>query len=400
MIRRTHKSPQKTIQKNRKTPKIPFPGMRNLKTAFGAVLCFVLYELIGRPGVMLAMLAVFICMQDSVDKSLLAGKDRIIGTLLGGTFGMLIGFFHVAEMSLLVFGGLIFLVIVLVIFICSLLRMGEPIIIGLVTFLFIAFELRVSDVAPFLHALERTLDTGIGVVVAVLINLCVFRPRPEKFRGCETENPVFHYEYREADHCKTVKWIGGYTQELYIYPEDKLYEDLDFDFRLAVSTGFTDESKFRKYPGYKRRIMVLDGEMRLEHRDKHDITLGKYEMDSSLGHWDTVCLGKGTDISLLTIKDYSGKLEILHKGGKMQLDNEHFAAFYSLTDGVKLDFTNQGMTHKLKLNRGDSVIVTWFENGDETYMVEADSDTEEEHLVVMAECLKRQSVAVSAINKA
>ena len=386
-------------KEKKKVQKIPFPGMRNLKTALAAVLCFVLYELIGRDGVMLAMLAVFICMQDSVDKSLLAGKDRIIGTLLGGAFGMLIGFFHMTEMSLPVFGGVIFLGIVSIIFICSLLRMGEPIIIGLVTFLFIAFELRVSDMAPFFHALERTLDTGIGVVVAVLINLIVFRPKPEKFRGCETENPVFHYEYREAGHYKTMKWIGGYTQELYIYPEDKLYKDLDFDFRLAVSTGFTDESKFRKYPGYKRRIMILDGEMRLEHKDKHDITLGKYEMDSSLGHWDTVCLGKGTDISLLTTKDYSGKLEILRKGSNVQLNNEHFTAFYSLENAVKLTFANQGMMHKLKLNRGDCVIVTWFENGEETYTVEVDSETDKEHLVVVAECLKKQTVETAVIGE-
>jgi len=167
--------------KNIRTRKnFPLPGLRTLKTAVAAVLCIALYALLGRDGVILAILSVFICMQSSVNKSMRVGFDRLVGTLLGGVFAVLVGLFYAPAIPLWLFALSIGVGIVLLIYICCLLNMHESIIIGLVTFVVIAFELRTSGEAPFLHAGNRTLDTVIGAFLAILINFSLFRPKEEK----------------------------------------------------------------------------------------------------------------------------------------------------------------------------------------------------------------------------
>ena len=164
--------------KNIRTRKnFPLPGLRTLKTAGAAVLCIALYELLGRDGVILAILSVFICMQSSVNKSMRVGFDRLLGTLLGAIFAVLVGLFHASAMPLWLFALCIGAGIVLLIYLCCLLRMHDSIIIGLVTFVVIAFELRLNGGAPFFHAANRTLDTVIGAFLAILINFSLFRPK-------------------------------------------------------------------------------------------------------------------------------------------------------------------------------------------------------------------------------
>ena len=373
---------------------LPHPGLRNIKTALAAVLCIVLYQLIltDRDGVALACIAVFICMQDSVDKTWSFGRDRAIGTLLGGALGWGASALHLLDRPIYVIAGFMFLAIVTFIFLCNLIRLKGAIVIGLATFSIIVFvPQHLADyLEPLPLAIARTLDTLVGVAVGVLTNVLLFRPRPERFRGSAAKNPVFHYEHREASHHRTMKWDGGFSQELFIYPEDALYQDLGFQFRLAVTTGLVERSVFRKFPGYKRRIMLLGGEMQLKHRDRHDIVLGQYEQDCFMGDWETQCFGKGVDISLLMAEGFCGQIKLLYCGDKPEEENDRFVSFYGLEDGVKLYFESEGRTYKAELNRGDSVVVSWYENGRESYTVEAKHEDKhaEQPLAVMVSCAR------------
>lgn len=110
---------------------IPYPGLRNIKTAIAAVLCIVLYYYIGRSGVVLGLIAAFICMQDSMDKSIKQGIYRIMGTLLGGLFGCVFAYFDIASMHIAIFASSMFLGVVLFIYLCNLLHAQSSIIIRL-----------------------------------------------------------------------------------------------------------------------------------------------------------------------------------------------------------------------------------------------------------------------------
>jgi len=372
-----------------KIRQIPYPGLRNIKTAFAGTLCIVVYTLIGRTeGLPLACIAVFICMQDSVDKSWKVGKDRAIGTLLGGALASGVGMIRLFEQNLAILAAAAFLGIVLYIFACGLLKIEGSILIGLSTYTIIVFGPQAGVIAPIRLAFDRTLDTIIGIVVGVVINMLLFRPRPERFRGGDTINPVFHYEYHKGSHHKTIKWDGGETKELYIYPENTIYQNMDFDFRVLVNIGRTEHNLLRKFPGYKRQVMLLDGEMRLVHEGQHTITLGQYEQDVSLGGWETACHGRGTDISLLTKEGFAGQMELLYYNEQRKHTNGSYTSFYCLENGTKLYFQNQGRTYKQELQKGDYVIVSWFENGAESYKVEVRHEEGEraEPLVLMITC--------------
>lgn len=373
-----------------KIQKLPHPGLRNIKTAIAASFCLVLYHLIGREeGVILACIAVFICMQDSVDKTWKMGIDRAFGAILGGLMGTVVGFAQVAEQNLFLTVSAAFVGIVLLIFLCNLLKIAGSIVMGLSTFVIIVFGQGAAyGYSPLFLAMNRTIDTLVGIGVAVVINMLLFRPRPENHRGTETVNPVFHYESRRKSHHKTVKTDYGQTQELYIYPEDAMYQELNFSFRVARTVGETEKGALRHYPGFKRKLMLIDGELHLQHKGEHEITLGQYETDVSLGCWETETSGRGVDLSVLTTEGFQSKIELLHYNDKVELKNDHFVSFYVLEEGAKLYFKNDGKTYKEELSAGDYVIVSWFFNGEESYSLEvrhAAGETEKA-LVAMISC--------------
>ena len=377
-----------------KLKKIPHPGLRNIKTALAATICVVGYTLIGRPeGLPLACIAIFICMQDSVDKTWKVGKDRAIGTLLGGILASLVGLIRILDQHLAVIAAAAFIGIVLYIFACTLLKLTGSVVIGLSTYIIIIFgaqaQVDAEYIAPLWLAFDRTLDTMVGIALGVTVNAFVFRPRPERHRGHEAVNTVFHYEVHTEDHQKTIKWDGGETKELYIYPEDAIYQEERFDFRIAVNINETPHSQLRKFEGYKRQIMQLEGEVCLTHKGKHNITLGSYEQDVSYGDWDTECQGCGTEISLLTNDAFSGKMELLYQGEQVKKTNGEFVSFYCLEDNVKITLVNGPHTYKEECAKGDYLIVSWFENGGEEYRVTVEGEvSDDKPLVLMIACEK------------
>lgn len=377
-----------------KIQKLPHPGLRNIKTAIAASFCLLIYHLLGREdGVVLACIAVFICMQDSVDKTWKMGIDRAYGALLGGLLGVLVGFTQAAQQQIIVTIMAAFFGIVLLIFLCNLLKISGSIVMGLSTFVIIVFgQGTVYGYAPWFLAVNRTVDTLVGIAVAVCINTFLFRPRPEKHRGTETINPAFHYEYKRKSHHKTVQREHGKVEELYIFPEDAIYQDQNFSFRVAKSTGETEIGKFGYYPGFKRKLMLIDGELYLDHKGEHKITLGQYETDVSLGAWQTDTKGRGEDLSILTAEDFCGKIELLHYNAQREFANDHFVSFYALEDGAKLYLKNDGKTYKEELSAGDYIIVSWFFNGEESYTAEvrhAAGETEKP-LVALISCKQEE----------
>ena len=106
----------------------------------------------------------------------------------------------------------------------------------------------------------------------------------------------------------TTKWSGGTTTQLAIYPEGASYADRNFLFRISTATVEAEESVFTWLPGVSRKIMILDGVLRLEHKGRHTNTLSKFETDSFEGDWETRGFGKVTDFNLMTRGKVQGKV--------------------------------------------------------------------------------------------
>ena len=149
---------------------VPFPkiGLRNIKTAISATLCAFIYMCIDRNPTFACIGAVF-GMDNSLPASLKTGGNRLIGTIIGGFIGM--GFFSLS--TFLPFQNivqiiLLFIGIILLIYISQILHFAGAIQAGAVVFYIVM--LNTPDDQYVSYALNRMLDTGIGVTMSICIN--------------------------------------------------------------------------------------------------------------------------------------------------------------------------------------------------------------------------------------
>jgi environmental stress-induced protein Ves len=178
---------------------------------------------------------------------------------------------------------------------------------------------------------------------------------------------------RKNEH-KTSGWSGGTTTELYIYPKDSLYSHRNFKWRLSSAKVEIEQSTFTSLPAISRLIMVIEGELLLQHEGHHNIVLKAFEQDSFSGEWTTTSFGKVTDFNLMTAQDYKGKLEsiLVNRGEFKDIlfqnninDAEKFheitEAFYIVKGDVKIVTEAR---EKINLKEGDLALVTRTEKED------------------------------------
>jgi len=156
-------------------------GMRNFKTALAATLCALLYFPFDRNPTFACIGAVFGTGSD-MDNSKLNGGNRLFGTIIGGVLGMLlfriyIIFYPDGETHLLML-LFIFVGVVLVILASLFFKWPGAIQPGGVVLCIILFNTPVDTYISY--SLNRMLDTGIGVAIALLINLLLPRERVHK----------------------------------------------------------------------------------------------------------------------------------------------------------------------------------------------------------------------------
>lgn len=108
---------------------------------------------------------------------------------------------------------------------------------------------------------------------------------------------------------QTNTWAGGTTTQIAIYPEDSSYANRDFLWRLSSAVVELEESNFTKIPGFDRHLMVLEGELKLIHKEHHSVRLRQYEQDSFKGCFDTISFGKARDFNLMLKEGVKGRLE-------------------------------------------------------------------------------------------
>lgn len=106
----------------------------------------------------------------------------------------------------------------------------------------------------------------------------------------------------------TSNWSGGTTTQIAIYPKDAVYSERNFKWRLSSAVVELEESVFTSLPGIHRLIMVLEGEMRLEHEGHHTVLLKPFDQDSFNGDWTTKSFGKVRDFNLMMAAGCTGQL--------------------------------------------------------------------------------------------
>ena len=164
----------------------------------------------------------------------------------------------------------------------------------------------------------------------------------------------------------TSDWSGGTTTQIAIYPKQAVYAERNFTWRISSARVDLEESTFTSLPGIQRLIMVLEGEMKLEHTDHHSIYLKPFEQDSFSGDWTTKSFGKVRDFNLMLAEGSDGKLTpvTLAPQASSTLDMQNSnpsrfprmtAALYCVDGTITISIANREI---YKLTTGDMLLVT------------------------------------------
>lgn len=147
---------------------LPKIGMRNIKTALSVIICILILKLLGRHYPFYACIASAICLQDTVKNSYKMGKQRLLGTIVGGIVGIALASLEEAFYLTTLTPVLTAIGVVLVIYICTVIKKSGSVSISCIVLLAIMTNLR--DTTPILYGVNRILDTTIGIVVAIIVN--------------------------------------------------------------------------------------------------------------------------------------------------------------------------------------------------------------------------------------
>ena len=152
--------------------KKPLVGMRTLKTGMAVILTLIIAEFGMIINPIYAAIGTVLAMQTTVRGSFLMGRNRLLGTLIGGVL---------AYLFALVYSGnslIIGVAVIISICVCNFLKLSDSISITLTVLLSILIGLDTND--PLTYSLIRIWDTSIGVVIGIVINYFVAQPNYQK----------------------------------------------------------------------------------------------------------------------------------------------------------------------------------------------------------------------------
>ncbi|MEW8974467.1 MAG: HutD family protein [Tissierellaceae bacterium] len=134
----------------------------------------------------------------------------------------------------------------------------------------------------------------------------------------------------------TTKWAGGETTQLAIYPEDAIFSEKDFLWRISSATFTSTESKFSDFSGYQRYILPLEGKLSVYHDGLYNRKLDRYEVEYFDGSWSTYSENTMDcrDYNFIVKNGNLAKMQILKEGDEYLLKGSEIVTIFSMNDFV------------------------------------------------------------------
>lgn len=152
-------------------------GMRMVKTSLSVFVCTVIGWLRDSDP-FYAMLAALMCMENSIDGTLTKSFDRILGTIVGGFYGIVLILLKV-RVCLPSTGLLYYFItsVTLIPIIITVTALRRPDCAKFSCAMFLVLTVRhIDDSDVLVYTINRLLDTLIGIVVTFAINISAFSP--------------------------------------------------------------------------------------------------------------------------------------------------------------------------------------------------------------------------------
>ena len=137
------------------------------------------FQLFNRNNPFFACIAAVFCMKDTVSSSISMGLNRTIGTIIGGVVGIIMIYLS----SIFPFLNLIIPILTGVgvsvsIYLCTIIKKPEAVIVSCIVLVAIMIN-SASQANAYIYAINRSFDTIIGIIIAVLINKHINPPSEE-----------------------------------------------------------------------------------------------------------------------------------------------------------------------------------------------------------------------------
>ncbi len=142
-------------------------GMRTIKTGLAIVVSLYIAQFLNLKNPTFVGIAALVSMQSTVNESWIAGKNRMLGTFVGAVIGLALSYLLPNNFIFLGLG------IILVIYIHNILKWNKSLVLSCIVFLAIFLN---QDGAILSYALNRLLDTFIGIIVSMFINFFIAQP--------------------------------------------------------------------------------------------------------------------------------------------------------------------------------------------------------------------------------
>ncbi|MCR3956776.1 MAG: aromatic acid exporter family protein [Gudongella sp.] len=146
-------------------------GMRTIKTAIAVSIGLFIAEVFNLQSPLFVGIGAIHAMQATVSESFETGKNRILGTVVGGLIALIFALYLPRNQIFMGIG------IILVIHILNLVGWKKAI--SLSAIVFIAVSLN-HDFEMIPYAVSRVLDTFVGIAIGVLVNYFVAAPSSNK----------------------------------------------------------------------------------------------------------------------------------------------------------------------------------------------------------------------------
>lgn len=143
-------------------------GLRIIKTGIAVTVCVAISKLLLSDQPFISVIAAVMSMGQSIDFSVRAGKNKMIGAVIGSAVG---GAFAALSPGN---AGLCGIGIILSLYLCHLLRLDDAGPLSSFAFASVLFGAPQAD--PWIYALPCAGNALIGVAVAVVVNLTVLPP--------------------------------------------------------------------------------------------------------------------------------------------------------------------------------------------------------------------------------
>lgn len=197
-------------------------GMRNVKTAIAATLCAMLYLPFARNPTFACIGAIF-GMGSDMGTSWINGGNRLFGTCIGGVLGMALFRIYIQffpeggiRQELLLF---LFIGVILLILVSQNLKWPGAIQPGGVVLCILLFNTPVERYISY--SLNRIVDTGIGVIIAWVVNYLMPRDKVLKII-----NPVRLVYNTLIDHASSGQYGRDFDPELVEEDDDDWIEPI------------------------------------------------------------------------------------------------------------------------------------------------------------------------------